>query len=90
MILKDRFKRELEGFQIYDNYIRNSSIDNSPIEYLIFGLDNHYYVMSYLAVYVLSEIEKPDREAFEIPNTNVILSRNKLVEYLKRLRIRVN
>ena len=89
MILKDRFKRELEGFTINDNYIENSSIDNEPIEYLLITLDNHHYVISYRTSYVVSEIDTPSREELQITPTK-ILSRRGLVDYLRQLKIRVN
>jgi hypothetical protein len=88
-ILKERFKRELEGFTINDNYIENSSIDKEPIEYLIITLDNHYYVISYRVSYVVSEVDSPTREALQLSPTK-ILSRRELVDYLRQLKIRVN
>lgn len=89
MILKDRFKRELEGFTINDNYIENSSIDNKPIEYLLITLDNHHYTISYRVYYVVTENDSPTREALQITPAK-IFTRRGLVDYLRMLKIRVN
>ena len=86
MVLKDRFKNELEGRIIYDNFIQNSSINGLPIEYLIFGIGKHYFALSYCTWYVISEIEKPDRDAYEIEEPKGF-TRNRITGYLKQLKV---
>lgn len=85
--LANKFKKELEGCIIHDNYIMNSSIDNNPIEYLIISIGNHHYAISYRIWYVMSEIEEPIRNAIEISEP-LFFSGNKLREYIKQLKIK--
>ena len=85
--LANKFKKELEGCVIHDNYIMNSSIDNKPIEYLIISIGNHHYAISYRIWYVMSEIEEPTREAIGISEP-LAFSGNRLKEYIKQLKIK--
>lgn len=87
MNIANKFKRELEGCVIHDNYISNSSIDGLPIEYLLISIGNHHYAISYRVWYVISEIETPERAAYEISNP-IAFSGNKLKEYIKQLKIK--
>ena len=87
MILTERFKRELDGCIIHDNYIQNSSIDGTPIEYLLFQVGKHYYCLSYSTGYVINEIDSPSRLAYSLTYT-IVLSRKDLSEYIKQIKIR--
>lgn len=85
--LANKFKRELEGCTIHDNYIQNSSIDVQPIEYLIISIGSHHYVISYRIWYVINEIETPERDAYSLSEP-LAFSGNKLREYIKQLKIK--
>ena len=86
MVLKERFKRELEDCEIYDNFIQDSSINKVPIEYLIFRIGKHLYALSYYKWYVISEIDKPSKDAYEISSPKAF-SRNRMSAYLRQLKI---
>ena len=85
--LTNKFKKELEGCTIHDNYIQNSSIDGQPIEYLIISIGNHHYAISYRIWYVMSEIEEPIRDAYSLSEP-LFFSGNRLKEYIKQLKIK--
>ena len=86
MVLKERFKRELEGCTIYDNFIRDSSLNGMPIEYLVFSIGKHYFALSYCKWYVISEIDKPSGDAYEVSEPKAF-SRNRISAYLRQLKI---
>ena len=88
MKIIDNLKNELDDFTIYDNYIQNSSINGAPIEYILIGINNHYYALSHLKHYVICEIEKPERDAYMVGPTS-FYSRKGIIEYLRKLRILV-
>ena len=87
MKLIETFKRELKGCQIHDNYIQNSSLDSKPIEYLLFSISKHHYALSYRDYYVITEIDTPSREAYQLTKP-IISGRSKMAEHLKQLKIR--
>ena len=87
MTIQDKLKHELKGCTIHDNYIQNSSIDGKPIEYLIISIGSHHYAISYQEWYVINEIETPTRDAYSLSDC-MVMSGNKLREYIKHLKIK--
>lgn len=87
MILEKRFKRELQGFKILDNYIQKSSITGEDIEYMIVEIGGHYFAFSYLHYYVVTENDSPSRDAYAITPSKAF-NRRTFIDYLRELRIK--
>lgn len=89
MEIINKLGKELDDFTIYDNFIKKSSITGYPIEYLIIGLNNHYYAISLYSYYVISEIEEPTRTAYQRSNKCDLFTKKGLIEHLRKLKIMV-
>lgn len=88
LTIKRTFKNELEFFKIYDNYIHHACIfgDSFDLEFILIGINNKYYAISYEKGYCISQIEKPLRDAKEIRGTIKIFNdKEQMSEYLLEL-----
>lgn len=86
------FMKEIQEDEIIDTWKKQSPLNKHMIlDYLMFQFGKHVFVISksnLTSTYLISEIEKADKNADMVDNTLFASGRNKMVDYLKQLRIR--